>query len=70
MKEEKKTGKPISPEKLYTVEQLSECLGISEVTLRRKANGGDLPAVKRFGRFYFLGKEVIENILNEGKRKE
>lgn len=69
-KKEKIEGTPLSPEKLYTIDQLAKSIGISAHTLRTKAREGKIPAVKHFGRFYFLGKEVIEHILNEGKRKE
>ena len=60
--EKSDTGLPLSPEKLYTAKQLAEALGLSELTIKRKAAQGELKAYKKFKKLYFYGAEVIEAI--------
>lgn len=65
--EKKDSGFPVSPEKLYTAKQLAKALGLSELTIKRKALEGELKAYKKFKTLYFYGEEVIEAIRNSGK---
>lgn len=47
----------------YTVEEVSELLGIGRVTAYRAVGNGTIPAIKIGGR-YVISKLVIDKLLN------
>lgn len=47
-------------DEIMTVEQVAIYLGIKPKTVHNKANNGELPYKKRFGRLYFSKHEITK----------
>ena len=52
-------------DEVMTVEQVAEYLGIKPKTVQNKANAGELPHCKRFGRLYFSKQEITRYCLEQ-----
>lgn len=50
-------------DEVMTVEQVAEYLGIKPKTVHNKANAGELPHRKKFGRLYFSKQEITRYCL-------
>lgn len=53
------------PQKLLTVKEAAEALGIPKIKIRELVDKGDLPAYKIGGKFVRFRKEQVEAIRNE-----
>jgi excisionase family DNA binding protein len=52
-------------DEIMTVEQVAEYLGIKPKTVHNKANNGELPHHKKFGRLYFSKQEITRYCLEQ-----
>ena len=59
-------NRPQEPEDFMRIEEASEFLGLSKVTLYSKASRGELPHTKRGGRLYF-SRRRLRTWLETGK---
>lgn len=50
-------------DEVMTVEQVADYLGIKPKTVHNKANAGELPCKKKFGRLYFSKQEITRYCL-------
>jgi excisionase family DNA binding protein len=57
------------PEKLITVKEAAEFLGIPRIKIRELVEKGELPAYKIGGKFIRFRKEQVETIQNEIRRR-
>lgn len=56
-------------DKIYSIEDLSEVIGLQPTTIRRKASKGEIPCIKVWGRYYFSGEDVIKSMKKNGEKK-
>ena len=57
-------------EKLITLQEASEILGVSKITLRRWDNSGKFKALRTIGGARRYSEEDINKLLNEMRRNE
>ena len=57
-------------EKLITLQEASEILGLSKITLRRWDNSGKFKALRTIGGARRYSEEDINKLLNEMRRDE
>jgi len=57
-------------EKLITLQEASEILGVSKITLRRWDNSGKFKALRTIGGARRYSEEDINKLLNEMRRDE
>jgi excisionase family DNA binding protein len=55
-------------ENILTLENASKILGLKERTLAEKVRSGEIPAYRKFGKWYILQIELVE-FIKEGERK-
>jgi len=65
------TPKEVLGIKLFTLDEVSEMLGVQVVTLRKYIKNGDLRARKIGGSVWYVTEEAVQEFLRgEGPRKE
>lgn len=55
---------------IYTIDKLSELLGVDNNTLSRKAQKGEIPSYKVGNKRYFLHSEIIDYIKSHASNSQ
>ena len=57
----------IRADSMYNSDGLADALGMNRRVIAKKANAGEIPGYKVFGKWFFKGSDIIAFIEKEGK---
>lgn len=59
----------IRPDSMYNSDGLADALGMNRRVITNKANAGEIPGYKVFGKWFFKGSDIIDFIEKNGITK-